>query len=79
MEEIFKLTAKETGQRTLTVNFQDAPEASLEFDVVVKLDKARLRGSLEQERYVLLSALAGQLDIVLRAHYQTEKSDPVTE
>ena len=66
MDEIFKLTVKETGQRLLTVNFQDAPDASLEFDIVVKFDKDRLRGTLDQERYVLLSLLAEHLDIVLR-------------
>ena len=66
MDEIFKLTVKETGQRLLTVSFQDIPDAPLEFDVVVKFDKDRLRGTLEQERYVLLSLLAEHLDIVLR-------------
>lgn len=68
MDEIFRLTANETGQRMLTVSFLDAPGAPLAFDVVVKFDKARLNGSLEQERYALLSALAEQLDIVLRGH-----------
>lgn len=66
MDEIFKLTVKETGQRLLTVNFQDEPDASLEFDIVVKFDKDRLRGTLDQERYVLLSLLAEHLDTVLR-------------
>lgn len=72
MDEIFKLTAQETGQPMLTVNFQDSPDAPLVFDVVVKFDKTKLRGSLEQERYVLLSALADHLDIVLRAHDRAE-------
>lgn len=74
MDEIFKLTAKETGQRMLTVSFQDSPDAPLEFDIVVKFDKARLHGSLEQERYVLLSSLADYLDIVLRGHYRNNPS-----
>ena len=52
----------------LTVRLQDTPDAPLEFDVVVKFDKSKLLGPLMQERYVLLSALADQLDIVLRAH-----------
>lgn len=68
MDEIFKLTTKETGQRMLTVSFQDSPNAPLEFEVVIKFDKAKLQGPLTQERYVLLSALANHLDIVLRAH-----------
>jgi len=74
MDEIYKLTAKETGQRMLTVSFQDTPDAPLEFDVVVKFDKARLHGTLEQERYVLLSSLFDHLDIVLRGHYRTNPS-----
>ena len=52
----------------LTVRLQDTPDAPLEFDVVVKFDKTKLLGPLTQERYVLLSALAEQLDVVLRAH-----------
>lgn len=75
MDEIFKLTTKETGQRLLTVNFQDTPDAPLEFDVVVKFDKNRLRGTLEQERYVLLSLLTEHLDLVLRWHYRNKPSD----
>ena len=70
MDEIFKLTAKETRQRLPTVNFQDAPGAPLEFGIVVKFDKDRLRGTLDQERYVLLSLLAEHLDIVLRGQYR---------
>lgn len=75
MEELFKLTAKETGQRMLTVSFQDSPDAHLEFDVVVKFDEARLHGTLKQERYVLLSSLAEHLDLVLRAHYRNESNN----
>lgn len=75
MEEIFKLTAKETGQRMLTVSFQDSPDAHLEFDIVVKFDQTRLHGSLKQERYVLLSSLAEHLDIVLRGHYRNTPND----
>jgi len=74
MEEILKLTAKETGQRMLTVSFQDSPDAPLEFSVVVKFPTARLHGPMEQERYVLLASLASQLDLVLRANYRN-KSD----
>jgi hypothetical protein len=70
MKEMLKLTAKETGHRLLTVNFQDTPDAHLEFDVLVKFDGARLRGTLKQERHVLLSLLAEHLDIVLRGHYR---------
>ena len=75
MDEIYKLTAKETGQRMLTVSFQDTPDAPLEFDVVVKFDKARLHGTLEQERYVLLSLLAEYLDTVLRGQYRNNPSE----
>ena len=75
MEEMFKMTAKETGHRMLTVHFQDTPDTHLEFDVVVKFDKARLHGTLEQERYVLLSSLYDHLDIVLRGHYRNNSSD----
>ena len=70
MDEIFKLAAQKTGHRMLTVRLQDTPGAHLEFDVVVKFDKTKLLGPLTQERYVLLSTLADQLDIVLRAHDQ---------
>ncbi len=72
MEELFKLTVKETDQRLLTVSFQDCPDALLEFDVVVKFDKARLHGTLEQERFVLLSNLASHLDLVLRAYFRAK-------
>jgi hypothetical protein len=75
MEEMFKMTVKETGHRLLTVNFQDTPDAHLEFDVVVKYDGARLHGTLEQERYVLLSSLYDHLDIVLRGHYRNNSSE----
>ena len=57
----------------LTVRLQDTPGASLEFDVVVKFDKTKLLGPLTKERYVLLSALADQLDIVLRAHERSSE------
>lgn len=75
MEEMFKMTVKETGHRLLTVNFQDTPDAPLEFDVVVKFDKDRLRGTLEQERHVLLSLLYEHLDIVLRGHYRNNSNE----
>lgn len=75
MDEIFKLTAKETGQRMLAVSFQDTPDAPLEFDVVVKFDRGRLHGTLEQERYVLLSSLYDHLDIVLRGYYRNNPSE----
>lgn len=75
MEEIFQLTAKETGQRMLTVSFQDMADAPLEFDIVVKFDKDRLRGTLKQERYVLLSLLTEYLDIVLRGNYRNNPSE----
>lgn len=55
----------------LTVSLKDSPDAPLEFDVVMKFDKTKLRGTLAQERYVLLSALAEQLDVVLRAQDRT--------
>lgn len=74
MDEMFNLTTK-TGQRMLTVSFQDSPDAHLEFDVVVKFDKSKLRGPLKQERYVLLSALAEHIDLVLRVHERNEPNN----
>lgn len=70
MEELFKITAQETGHRMLTVSLQDVTDEPLAFDVVVKIDKGLLHGTLEQERFVLLEALVSQLTLVLRAHYR---------
>jgi hypothetical protein len=70
MEELFKITAQETGHRMLTVSLQDVADEPLAFDVVVKIDKGLLHGTLEQERFVLLEALVSHLTLVLRAHYR---------
>ncbi len=74
MKQIFRLSQVETKRSLLTVRLEHvggAPSAT--FDVLVSMDETKLRGPVEEERWVLLELLADRINLLLRNHRsQTE-------
>jgi hypothetical protein len=66
MTQFLKITAHETGEPVLAARLEHVPGAELSFEVIARMDESKLRGPIEEERWVLLEALADQIGLILR-------------
>ncbi len=68
---LLDINVKETGAPWLRVLLEDVPGISrMQTEVTIRLDHSRLKNPIEDEKWLLLSAMRDQLDLVLRSHYR---------
>jgi hypothetical protein len=63
---LFQITAK--GGPFLTINLEDKAGAMLSVDITLRMDVSKLRGPIEQERWVLLDLLAERIQLLAENH-----------
>lgn len=68
---LLNINVKETGKPWLRVLLEDVPGIdSVQTDVTIRLDHSRLQNSIDDEKWLILSAMRDQIDLVVRSHYR---------
>jgi hypothetical protein len=63
---LFLVTAK--GGPFLTVSLENEAGAMLSMDITLRMDVSKLRGPIEQERWVLLDLVAERIQLLAENH-----------
>lgn len=70
---LIDLKAKETGKPCLLVVSEDVPDiGKWQTEITIRADHSRLKGPIEEVKWLMLAAVWEQLDVVLRAHQRTQ-------
>lgn len=75
--KLIDLKVKETGKPCLLVFSEDVPGiGKWQTEITIRADHSLLNAPIEEVKWLMLSTVWEQLDLVLRAHQRTQDDKP---